>query len=266
MAFEVRHFMEMLERIAPLELAEPWDNPGLQVGDLSMPVNRVFVSLDPTLEAVRLAANAHAQVLFTHHPLIFKPISHIETTTYPGDVIRVALTQGIAIVTAHTNLDAAQGGINDMLAQLLGLDHVEVVSPASGFEQVGLGRIGDLPGSIPLADFALKVSKVLGATRQLTRVGEESRPIRRVAVVGGSGGSLAGLAHQKGADLLLTGDVGHHTALEAATLGIALLDGGHFRTEKAAFTAFSRHLAAQCGAKGWTVQFQIHENETDPMY
>ncbi|MFO7986496.1 MAG: Nif3-like dinuclear metal center hexameric protein [Desulfatiglandaceae bacterium] len=265
MAFKVKHFIELLETIAPLSLAEPWDNPGLQVGSAAMGVKRVFVSLDPTLKAVRLAAASDAQLLFTHHPLIFKPIFKVETTAFPGDVIGSALKQGVAIVSAHTNLDAAKGGINDILADLLGLHNVSVLSPVQTCDQAGLGRIGDLPEPVPLTIFAQKVNRALGTARRPTRVGEGSRHIKRVAVVGGSGGSLVRLAHQKGADLLLTGDVGHHTALEAAALGIALLDGGHFRTEKVAFTQFAEHLAARCSGKGWAVEFESDENEADPM-
>lgn len=265
MAFEVGHFIELLERIAPISLAESWDNPGLQVGATGMPVNRVFVSLDPTLKAVRLALKADAQLLFTHHPLIFKPISRVETTSYPGDVISEALRGGLAIVSAHTNLDAAKGGINDILADLLGLKNVSVLSPAADSEQVGLGRIGDLPEPISLDTFADTVRGLLGPIRSLTRPAATQRPIRRVGVVGGSGGSLAEPAHRKGAEVLLTGDVGHHTALTAQSLGLVLLDAGHFKTEKVAFTAFSEQLAAECAGQGWSVPFETDISETDPL-
>jgi len=264
MSVQVRHFIELVETVAPAALAESWDNPGLQVGISTAQVRRVLTALDPTLGAVRAAMSHKAQILFTHHPLIFQPVSRIESTAFPGNVICEALKGGVSIVSAHTNLDAAQGGINDMLAELLGLENVSVLSPVDDSNRIGLGRIGNLPQPIPLARFARNVSQTLG-TGALKRVGEENRQIHRVAVVGGSGGSLIKTAHEKGADLLLTGDVGHHAALEAATLGLALLDGGHFATEKAAFTRFSRNLAARCQTTGWTLEFKSHEDEADPM-
>lgn len=264
MPVEVRNFIELLETVAPATLAESWDNPGLQVGISTAPVRRVLAALDPSLATVRAALKHKAQILFTHHPLIFHPMSVVEGDAFPGNVICAALKGGVSIVSAHTNLDAAQGGINDMLAELLGLENVSVLSPVGESNQIGLGRIGNLPQPVPLSRFARKVSQILG-TGTLKRVGDKCRQIHSVAVVGGSGGSMVNAAHEKGADLLLTGDVGHHAALEAATLGLALLDGGHFATEKAAFTAFVRNLAARCEAQGWTLEFKIDEDEADPM-
>ncbi len=96
-------------------------------------------------------------------------------------------------------------------------------------------------------------------------VGERGRPIRRIAVVGGSGGSLVSLACEKGADLLVTGDVGHHVALEAETLGIALIDGGHFHSEKAAFRVFARNLETLLRSKGWKIEIETDEGEGNPL-
>ncbi len=264
MAVEIRHFLDLLESIAPAALAESWDNPGLQVGMPEAEVDHVFVALDPTLNAAQAAAKAGAQILFTHHPLIFHPVARVDATSFPGDVIFEAFKGGISIISAHTNLDSAQGGINDMLAELLGLENVSVLSPATDSAQAGLGRVGNLPAPAPLEGFAREVGRHLGIDN-LKRVGDKNRRIHRVAVVGGSGGSLVMRAHEAGADLLLTGDVGHHAALEAASLGLALLDGGHFRTEKAAFTLFTKKLAQRCAAKGWPVEFSVYEDEADPM-
>ncbi|MDZ7697602.1 MAG: Nif3-like dinuclear metal center hexameric protein [Deltaproteobacteria bacterium] len=264
MAVEIRHFLDLLETIAPAALAETWDNPGLQVGNPTATVNHVLVALDPTLSAVRAAAKADAQVLFTHHPLIFRPISRVDATSFPGNVIFEAFKGRLSILSAHTNLDSAQGGINDMLAELLGLENVSVLSPVDASAQAGLGRVGDLPAPASLGRFAREVGRHLGIDN-LKRVGDKNRRIHRVAVVGGSGGSLVMCAHEVGADLLLTGDVGHHAALEAASLGLALLDGGHFRTEKAAFTLFAEKLAERCAAEGWSIEFSVYEDEADPM-
>jgi len=261
----LKDFLVLLETIAPARLAEPWDNSGLQVGSLSQKIRKVFTSLDPTLNALISASEANAQLLFTHHPLIFKPLSRLDINSFPGDVVAEAAKRGVSIVAAHTNLDAAQGGINDILADLMGLRNVEVLKNADEMDGVGLGRIGDLPGSTRLSAVARDVKKVLG-TQNIKMVGQRDALIHRLAVVGGSGGSLLSLAYEKGADLLLTGDVGHHVALEAKSLGMALIDGGHFHTEKVAFRVFVKNLNKILKAKGWDVTFEIDKNETDPIW
>ncbi len=113
----LREVLKVLEGLAPPELAEAWDNPGLQVGDPDRRISAILVSLDPTLAAIREASARGAQLLITHHPLIFRPISSLDMGSFPGDVIGEAVRGGIAVVSLHTNLDAAEGGINDILAE-----------------------------------------------------------------------------------------------------------------------------------------------------
>jgi dinuclear metal center YbgI/SA1388 family protein len=265
MMLRLRDFLDTLESVAPAQWAEPWDNPGLQIGSPTQEIKKVFSSLDPTLEALMSASKAHAQLLFTHHPLIFTPLSRLQTDAFPGNVITEAARREIAIVAAHTNLDAAPGGINDILADLLGLTDVEVLKPVDAADGVGLGRIGNLPAPADLPAIARTVKNILG-TPDIRAVGKQDALIRRLAVVGGSGGSLASLACEKGADLLLTGDVGHHVALEAETLGIALIDGGHFRSEKTAFRVFAGTLETLLRSQGWEIEVETDEGELDPIW
>ena len=261
----LKDFLDLLESIAPARLAESWDNPGLQVGLLSQKIRKVFTSLDPTLDALLSADEADAQLLFTHHPLIFKPLSRLDINSFPGDVIAEAVKRGVSIVAAHTNLDAARGGINDILADLMGLTNVEVLKNADEMDGVGLGRIGYLPQPTALSAVARDVKDVLG-TQSIKVVGKRDALIHRLAVVGGSGGSLLPLAYEKGADLLLTGDVGHHVALEAESSGMALIDGGHFHTEKTAFRVFVSNLNKTIKTRGWEVTLETDKNETDPIW
>jgi dinuclear metal center YbgI/SA1388 family protein len=262
MTLRLKDFLELLETVAPARWAEPWDNPGLQIGSPAQEIKKIFSSLDPTLKALKSASKAHAQLLFTHHPLIFKPVSRVQTDTFPGNVMAEAVREGIAIVAAHTNLDSAPDGINDILARLLGLTDVEVLKPVE--DGAGLGRIGNLSNPVSLSAVAHAVRKVLGEG-DMRVVGERDRLIRRIAVVGGSGGSLVSLACEKGADLLVTGDVGHHVALEAETLGIALIDGGHFHSEKVAFQVFARNLETLLSSKGWKIEIETDEGEGNPL-
>ena len=258
-------FLRLIERIAPMKLAEPWDNPGLQIGDSGQKIKKIFSSLDPTLDALMNASETNAQVLFTHHPLIFKSISHIEINAYPGQILARAARKNISVVTAHTNLDVAKGGINDILANLMGLQNVEVLQPHDKEPGVGLGRVGDLPEPTDLFSLAKTVINKLGADH-IRLMGQKKESVRRIAVVGGSGGSLTSSAAGNGADVLITGDVGHHAALEAKSLGIALIDGGHFHTEKTAFNIFCKHLEDFFRKGGWEVGIETDCAQMDPIW
>ena len=261
----LREILELLEEMAPAAFAEAWDNPGLQVGSFSQNVKKVFVSLDPTLKAVRAAATRKAQMLFTHHPLIFRPLSQLDLGVYPGNVIFEAINNDISVVAAHTNLDVAPGGINDILAGLLGLKKVEVLKELEGHKDVGMGRIGELSCPLSLPALLDEIKKVLGVTRPKVVV-QKNDKIRRIAVVGGSGGSLISYATKKGADLLLTGDLSHHQALEAESMGLSLIDAGHFYTEKAAMMIFGSHLKKAFSKRGFRVVVEIDEGEVNPIH
>lgn len=261
---KLRDILDLLEEIAPVRLAESWDNPGLQVGSYSHRIKKIFVALDATLESLQSAVRHSAQLLLTHHPLIFEPISRFDMEAFPGNVILEALRGEISIVAAHTNLDVASEGINYILADMLNLQRVEVLQEINGLEGVGLGRIGDLKESKTLSEILKNLKNILGV-KNLGVVGRTDRKISRIAVVGGSGASLVSLASQKGADMLLTGDVGYHHAMEAKSLGLVLIDGGHFHTEKAAFTVFAERLGKMIRDRGWDSKVEADGNECDPV-
>ena len=263
---KLKDFLHILEEIAPSYMAYEWDNPGLQVGCLSQEIKKIFISLDPTIKAVRKASTRDAQLLLTHHPLIFKHISCIYQESYPGNVIFESFKKGISIVAAHTNLDMTYCGINDMLANLFALQSVETLQKREDLmiDTVGMGKIGDLLEPMSLADMTESVKVVLGAKR-VKVVGEKNSIIRRVAVVGGSGGRTIPMASKKGADLLITGDVTHHEALEAQNAGLALIDGGHFHTEKAALIPFADRLKGTLTEQDWDVTVEVYKDEKNPM-
>ena len=260
---KIKDLLELLEQIAPARLSEEWDNPGLQVGSLSGEAEKIIVALDPTLEAVQEATRKNAQVLMSHHPLLFRPLSRLDRDRYPGNVIALALAGSISIIAAHTNLDAAQGGINDALSFLLGLNDVKPLQAAAGDGQSGLGRIGTLAEPMTLEGFSRKVREKLDA-QQVRVVGNPGSRIRTAAVVGGSGGSMILSAHSMGADALVTGDVTHHQALEARSLGLAVIDAGHFCTERKALSFFAENLRKGLRGNGWDVDVQLFQ-EKDPI-
>ena len=261
----LKDILDVLEEIIPSSAAEEWDNTGLQVGHFSQKVSRIFISLDPTLKAVKKASKTNAQLLLTHHPLIFKPLSCLNPEVYPGDVIFEAFKKGISIASVHTNLDRIRDGINDMLATLFGLRNVEVLQKrdTSGDNDAGLGIIGNLPESMTLSKM-IKIVKATLGSEIVKVVGRKNLKIKRVAIVGGSGGGLISLAAKKSASLLITGDVRHHEAREAETLGLALIDGGHFHTERAALRLFSERLKDKFKELAWDITLEFYGDEQSP--
>ena len=262
----LKDILNALEEIAPSYIAEDWDNPGLQTGHLSQEINKIFLALDPTLKAVKEASSRNARLLLTHHPLIFKPLSSINRGIYPSNVIFEAFEKGISIVAAHTNLDMAKGGINDLLADLFGLQDIEVLMKRDdpGLTGIGLGRVGYLPEPVKLSTLIHTVKEILGTLKVMV-VGHKNTTINKVAVIGGSGGGMVGIAVKNRADLLITGDVGHHDAMEAEALGLALIDGGHFYTEKAAFLLFAERLKNIFSDLGWEITVEGYKDEVSPM-
>ncbi|MBW1999478.1 MAG: Nif3-like dinuclear metal center hexameric protein [Deltaproteobacteria bacterium] len=261
----VEEIIGVIGEIAPPGWAEEWDNPGLQVGSLKAEVEKILLSLDPTFDSLNDAVEKKAQMLFTHHPLIFKPVARIDRDVFPGDIIERALRNGITIFSAHTNLDVAEGGINDILASLFELEDVEVLEPLhhEAGKKLGLGRVGNLRQERTLLEMVEKVKEVLG-TERVESVGHMDSRIGRVAVVGGAGGTMIPAASEKEADLLITGDLSYHNGQEALRRGLAVLDAGHFYTEKAPFSRFSIPLKKAFRDRGLEVSLEICHRERDP--
>jgi dinuclear metal center YbgI/SA1388 family protein len=234
------------------------------VGSHSQVVSKILFALDATLEAVRDASQLGAQMLITHHPLLYKPMTRLDWNVHPGNVIAEAVRRGVVVACAHTNLDASKGGINDILSDLLGLQHVKPIAESQAGEDTGLGRVGELREPTSLRELKTRIGEIFG-TEEIRLVGEGDREIRTVAVVGGAGGSLLLQAFEKGADVLVTGDVTYHHALEAKSLGIAVLDAGHFYTERTAFLIFAGRFGSAASAKGWNVTIAWKEDELDPV-
>ena len=267
MVTTLKDIFETLDGMAPFSAAEDWDNSGLQVGTFSQEIMKIFVSLDPTLKALREASRRQAQLLLTHHPLIFGSLFCIDGDVYPGNVITEALRTNIAVLAAHTNLDVTQGGINDMLAELFDLQEVEILEMEidAGQGGIGLGRLGNLEKPLELSEMIERAKQVLDVEK-VGVVGPKDSKVKRVAVVGGSGGGMVSLASKKGADLLITGDISHHEARKAVDLGLALLDGGHFYTEKAALHLFADRFSVRLREQGWQVLVETYKTEEAPMW
>ena len=236
----VQDIYNEMQRYAPLELAESWDNPGLLV-DCGGEVHRVLVTLDITPEVVKEAAEKDCQLIVSHHPVIFSQLKKLG----PQDVAFQLVQQGISAVCMHTNLDAAEGGVNEVLAGIFGMRNWETFAG-------GCGRVGEIdPISVP--ELARKAQVELGARCNLPKSGPEvqvkfadtGKPVRRLAVISGAGGSLFEDALAVGADCLLTGEANHHAAIDAVRLGLSLVAAGHYATEFPVTAAIAERLRSR---------------------
>lgn len=226
--FTVNDISEIMEKLAPLNLALEWDNVGLQIGQPQKAVSTVLVTLTLTREVLATALASQADLIIAHHPLIFKPLERIRIDEPLGALLADLLKHDLALYVAHTNLDQAAQGLNYWLAEKLQLQEQKVLIPGSD-QGTGLGRIGVIaPRS--LGKFANELEQLWGLSLRV--VGDLGRMISKVAVLSGSGGSFVQQAKQAGADVLVTGDVSYHHALDAEALGLALIDAGHFATER----------------------------------
>ena len=230
MAVTVQQVLEILTRIAPPELACGWDNVGLLV-DAGRPVTAITTALDITADVVRDAAAAGCELIVSHHPVIFDPMHRIAADDIPALLIR----EGISAICMHTNLDAAQGGVNDTLAGLLGMEHCEPFAE-------NCGRIGTLPAPATAAELAAQCNRILGTRCKFV---EASRPVTRLAEVSGAGGRYFQEAIERGADCLVTGEAAHHIALLAKQKGVGLVVAGHWGTEHPIAPRLAALLAGQ---------------------
>jgi len=235
-------FLTALEAWAPLSWAEEWDNCGLQVGRRDKLLNKVMVALTPGEAAIQAAVNAGVDMLLTHHPMIFKPTKSVTTDTVLGQSIIKLIQHDINLYCAHTNLDMAVGGVNDVLAKTLNLQGVEILENVT--EEYGIGRVGNLAEPMTLQSFLAQVAGQLECSH-LAYQGDLHRQVQRVALCGGSGISYLSAAKKAGADVYVTGDMKYHDAQLASELGICVVDAGHFGTEKQIVKVLAEFATAQ---------------------
>ncbi len=356
MEARVKDLMKLMDAWAPPMLAESWDHPGLQVGDPDHSIHSVLVSLDLTKDAVQYAKAHGIGMVISHHPFLFRPLKTLDLQTEKGQIIADLITGGISAFAAHTNLDTADGGVNDALADVLGLEnrkglvkihenkqyklvvyapvsHAETVRKAmadAGAGEVGaydccaftsagtghfhckddahpyigtageeetaeevrietflsekdipqvtaalrrahpyeepvydlyalkegshwdtMGRIGDLPHPMTVSEVLSYIKEKLGLPVVKYAGHTEGKTIRKVAVLGGAGVEFAKTAKAAGADLYLTGDVKYHEAQDVAAMGLVLVDGGHFYTERVVIPVIADRIRKAAKEQGW---------------
>lgn len=267
--FTVKKLLKLLDAFCPFARAEEWDNVGLMVGDPQRRVSGILLALDPTEDLLAESRAHQCNTIITHHPLIFKPLTHLRPDLPPGRLIFTAIHQEINIIACHTNLDVVPGGVSDQLARRLELNHLQVLQPtapavADQREGIGFGRIGELTEPISGEDFL---------TRLLTALELEAAPVagplpalvRKVAVCGGSGSDLAPHARQAGADIFVAGEIKHAVARWAEMEEFCLVDAGHYHSENPMMAELAAWLQQQLAAAGRDIPVLGSRRQQSPL-
>lgn len=224
----VNDIFNTLEAAAPCRLAEEYDNPGFLIGRKNAGVSKVLVALDITEKVAREAVETGAELIVSHHPVIFGSRKCVTDEDVCGSVLLALIENKIAAICMHTNLDSAKGGVNDVLAEKLGIKNPSVL--ASGKEEnTGIGRFGELSAKRPLEAFLSDVCRALNTPG--VKYHNAGKAVKKIAVGGGSCGDFIPLAAALGCDTIVTADIKHNEFLDAAALGINAIDAGHFATE-----------------------------------
>ena len=237
----VNDIIEIIEKMAPRELAYDWDNTGFLIGDKNKEVKNIYITLDLFKENVDEAILSGADMIISHHPIMFRGIKTIDYGTNEGYILKSLIKNDIAVYAAHTSMDCAKGGINDILAEKLGLCKTEVIEENPNYKNCGLGRIGDLGESFTLKEYAEYVKEKL-KTPFVRVCGDLGKMIKRVAVGGGACDDLIPSSIKIGADVLVTADMKYHISADAVDDGIAIIDAGHFPTEVFVIDIFEKLL------------------------
>lgn len=235
----VTHIYDAIDRLAPFWLTMDFDNTGILVGDRNREIACALLALDCTPAVVEQARQLGAQLIVTHHPVIFHPLKRVNEDA----VVYLLIRSDIAVISAHTNLDIAQGGVNDALVNAIGLRDCRGLELLN--EQTGawLGRIGTLPEPLFPEAFAAHVKSCLNAAS--VKFAAAPRAIHTVALCSGSGADCLDAAISAGADALLTSEVKQHEYLAAAAAGISIFDAGHFDTEDIVIEPLRDYLAKE---------------------
>jgi GTP cyclohydrolase I len=263
---------DIMEEIAPASLAEAWDNCGLQVGASQWTVEKIWVALDPLLEVIEAAGQRGVDLVITHHPLIFKGLKRIDLNSFEGKVIASALRSQTAVYAAHTNLDSATDGINDVLAGRIGLQNTTPLLESAHYDTgagepsapVGLGRIGMTASPMPFKEWAGHLKQQL-RLEHIKIAGNLDRPVHRVAVCSGSGSSLMDTFLSSDADVYVSGDLRYHDARIVEDSGRAFVDIGHFASEHLMIDTLVRKLKAAVEKSGWDISVEPCSIESDPF-
>lgn len=239
---KISDIIKIMDEHYPPELAEDWDNCGLLFGRPDDEVKRAFFTLNVTGDVILEAAQAGADMIISHHPILLNPMRQVRTDTSSGYMISILGKFGISLFAAHTNADSAPGGLNDRFADLLGLEESRILEPGK-LPGSGIGRVGRV--RTRYGEYIEKIKKVFGTKNVITVGIDEEDMYKRpgkIAAVNGGGGSYVGLAARAGAKLFITGEMNYHADLEAVDSGMRVIKLGHGISEMAVVDMFADHF------------------------
>jgi dinuclear metal center YbgI/SA1388 family protein len=249
-----------LDEFAPPQFAEEWDNVGLLVGNPKRQVQSIMTCLTVTPASANEAAEQHADLIITHHPLPFRPLKRITTETTPGRLLLQLIEAGVAVYSPHTAFDSTYQGINQWLSEIVGIADPQPLFMQDAAKELGAGRHGELFQPMSLGDLALRLKLALGQER-IQMVGDAGRQIRHAAVGCGSAGQLLEPARARGCELFVTGEASFHTCLEAEASEMAMILVGHYSSERFAV----ERLAGLIEEKFLTLKVWVSRSEADPL-
>lgn len=228
---KVKNIIKEMEKFAPQFLKEDFDNVGLMVGDKESEVKRVLLALDCTKNVIEEAKEVGADLIITHHPLIFRKPSRIVRDDLQGWKIIELIKNNISLYSSHTNLDSTKGGINEEIVRVLGFDESKIIeaSKVNGYDDTGLGRIVSLKEEMRVDELINQVKEKLSINNLRAVIGSDS--VKKIAIINGSGQDFFSKAIRMGADCIITGDTTYHFASDYKEMGVTIIDAGHFPTE-----------------------------------
>lgn len=227
----LNEIIKVLEKRFPISNKEEWDNVGLMVGRRKREVKKIQLSLDVTTASLENAIKNNVDLIISHHPMIFSGVKKVNSDTILGEKILTAIENNIAIYSLHTNLDSTEGGLNDYVGEKLNLKNGKIIDEVNN-ENFGIGRIYSLENKITFEEFVEKIKSIfLTNNLRVVKNQDEELYIKKIAIVNGSGSSYWRKAKKMGADLLITGDIKYHEALDSLEEGFCMIDIGHYETE-----------------------------------
>ncbi len=240
----VGEVLNYINELAPFKYAEGWDNVGLMLGSRKSEVKKILVCMDATLKTIQEAIDSGVDLIVSHHPFLFSKLKSVDFDSMTGQRILSLIKNDINVISAHTNLDVAVGGVNDTFAEAVGLtecDKLKTYIP-EGFEvDLGLGKVGKLPNELSFDQFLSHIKKHLDI-QNLRVIGAKPATVKKVATFCGSFDGDLESVKRHNVDLLLSGDIKYHTALDAREMGLCVLDVGHFASERIIVTKLKRLL------------------------